>query len=68
MSSAPKQGRERLDQATIVKSALALVDRDGLEGLSMRKLGRELAVEAMALYHSSPSRSTRARADFTIVA
>jgi len=56
MSSAPKQGRERLDQATIVKSALALVDRDGLEGLSMRKLGRELAVEAMALYHYFPSK------------
>ena len=56
MSSSLKQERERLDQTTIVKSALALVDRDGLEGLSMRKLGRELAVEAMALYHYFPSK------------
>ncbi len=35
----------------IVEAALRLVDRDGLEELSMRKLGSELGVEAMALYH-----------------
>src|SRR4029077_15468006 len=27
-----------------------LADRDGLDGLSMRRLGQELGVEAMALY------------------
>ncbi len=37
-------------------AAIRLVDRDGLEGLTMRKLGRELAVEAMALYHYFPSK------------
>jgi len=31
-------------------SALNVVDRDGLSGLSMRGLGAELGVEAMALY------------------
>ncbi|MYS74614.1 TetR family transcriptional regulator [Streptomyces sp. SID5926] len=31
-------------------SALEVVDRDGLSGLSMRGLGAELGVEAMALY------------------
>jgi len=56
MSSAPKQERDRLDRDRIVKAAVALVDREGLEGLSMRKLGRELAVEAMALYHYFPSK------------
>ena len=30
--------------------AVALADRDGIEGLSMRKLGQELGVDAMALY------------------
>lgn len=35
----------------IVEAALRLVDRGGLEELSMRKLGSELGVEAMALYH-----------------
>ena len=30
--------------------AVALADRDGIEALSMRKLGQELGVDAMALY------------------
>jgi len=56
MSSPPKQARDRLDRDRIVQAAVALVDGVGLEGLSMRKLGRELAVEAMALYHYFPSK------------
>lgn len=32
-------------------AAVALVDRDGLDGLSMRRLAGELGVEAMSLYH-----------------
>ncbi|MEV5319975.1 TetR/AcrR family transcriptional regulator C-terminal domain-containing protein [Streptomyces sp. NPDC052687] len=34
----------------MLASALEIVDRDGLSGLSMRRLGAELGVEAMALY------------------
>jgi AcrR family transcriptional regulator len=34
----------------VLASALELVDREGLSGLSMRRLGAELGVEAMALY------------------
>ena len=34
----------------MLQAAVELADRDGLEGLSMRKLGQELGVEAMALY------------------
>jgi AcrR family transcriptional regulator len=30
---------------------MALADADGVEGLSMRKLAKELGVEAMSLYH-----------------
>ncbi|MEJ7792200.1 MAG: TetR/AcrR family transcriptional regulator C-terminal domain-containing protein [Gaiellaceae bacterium] len=56
MSNRTKQSRARLDRDRIVEAAVALVDRDGIEGLSMRKLGRELAVEAMALYHYFPSK------------
>lgn len=32
-------------------AALQLIDREGLDGLTMRRLGTELGVEAMALYH-----------------
>jgi AcrR family transcriptional regulator len=34
----------------IVRAALEMIDRDGVDGLSMRKLGAALGVEGMALY------------------
>ncbi|WP_285138362.1 TetR/AcrR family transcriptional regulator C-terminal domain-containing protein [Microbacterium sp. lyk4-40-TSB-66] len=40
----------RLTRESIVASALELIDREGLNGLSMRHLGKELGVEAMSLY------------------
>jgi AcrR family transcriptional regulator len=45
-----------LNRATIAAAALDLIDRDGLDALSMRRLGRALGVEAMALYHHFPSK------------
>jgi AcrR family transcriptional regulator len=39
-----------LSQERIVASALALIDREGLEGLTMDGLGAELGVTGMALY------------------
>jgi AcrR family transcriptional regulator len=35
----------------VLDAALRLIDRDGLEGFSMRKLGAALGVEAMSLYN-----------------
>jgi len=43
--------RVSLSRGVIAKTALALADEHGLAGLSMRKLGNELGVEAMSLYH-----------------
>ncbi|MET7484928.1 TetR/AcrR family transcriptional regulator C-terminal domain-containing protein [Streptomyces sp. NPDC005538] len=40
----------RLSRERVLASALDLVDREGLSALSMRRLGTELGVEAMALY------------------
>lgn len=40
-----------LSRHRIADAALALIDAVGLEGLSMRKLGAELGVEAMSLYN-----------------
>jgi len=43
--------RRRLDRRRVLEAALAVVDRDGLEALSMRRLGTELRVDPMAIYH-----------------
>lgn len=40
----------RLNRDRVLAAALDLVDREGLSALSMRRLGAELGVEAMALY------------------
>ena len=40
-----------LTRERVIAAALALIDRDGMEGLSMRRLAAELGVEAMSLYH-----------------
>jgi TetR/AcrR family tetracycline transcriptional repressor len=43
--------RVPLTRDRIVVAAVALVDADGLDALSMRKLGAALGVEAMSLYN-----------------
>ena len=48
--------RTPLTPARIAEAALALVDEAGLEGCTMRRLGAELGVEAMALYHHYPGK------------
>jgi AcrR family transcriptional regulator len=39
-----------------VTAAIALIDRDGVEGLSMRKLGAELGIRGMSLYTHVPNK------------
>lgn len=43
--------RRPLTKARVLEKAIALADEDGIEGLSMRKLGGALGVEAMSLYN-----------------
>lgn len=43
--------RAPLTRERIISAALDLVDEDGLDALSMRRLGASLGVEAMSLYH-----------------
>src|SRR5262249_31540034 len=50
--SAPASNvRAAVDRRRIAEEALRLIDADGLERLSMRRLGAELGVEGMAIYH-----------------
>jgi len=48
--------RPALTRDLIVAEALALLDAEGMEGFSMRKLAARLGVEAMSIYHHLPNR------------
>jgi AcrR family transcriptional regulator len=50
-STPAKSAAAALSHATIRKAALALIDRDGLAELSIRKLGTEMRCEGMAIYY-----------------
>ena len=45
-----EQRRTPLSRDRVLAAAIELADREGFESLTMRKLGQELGVEAMALY------------------
>lgn len=53
---APKR-RERLTREIVIAAALRLVDAEGLEALTMRRLGKILGRDAMALYRYAPNRA-----------
>ncbi len=43
--------RARLSKERVLHTAMGLADREGLESLTMRRLGQKLGVEAMSLYN-----------------
>jgi AcrR family transcriptional regulator len=47
---------EPLTRQRVLEAALRLLDQEGLEGFSMRKLGASLGVEAMSLYNHIESK------------
>ena len=46
----PEEEKQRVTRERLVKAALALVNEEGLEGLSMRALADRLEVKAASLY------------------
>lgn len=52
----PASARRPLSRERIVDAAIAFIDQHGLPGLTMRRLGTELGVEAMALYRYVPGK------------
>lgn len=52
IASTPSKARRRrpLTRDAILDAAIELADRDGLEAVTMRRLGRRVGVEAMSLY------------------
>ena len=55
---APPSARVPLDRDRIVAAAIAFIDEYGLPGLTMRRLGSILGVEAMSLYRYVPGRES----------
>lgn len=47
--------RARLTREGIELAALELIEEEGLDGFSMRKLAKKLGCEAMSIYHHFPS-------------
>jgi AcrR family transcriptional regulator len=43
--------REPLTRDRVIEAALRVMDEEGLEAVSMRRVAREVGVEAMSLYH-----------------
>ena len=52
----PERKRQRLKKDDLFATALRIVDKEGLEALTMRRLGAELGVEAASLYHHVPNK------------
>jgi len=49
--------REPLTKDRILRAALRIVDQEGLDAISMRRVGQELGVEAMSLYNHVASKA-----------
>jgi len=56
MPAAPKP-RKSLSRERIVDTAIALVDAEGLDALTMRRLGAELGMDPMAVYYYVPNKA-----------
>jgi len=50
-SAKATKNRPALTREMITRVALQFIDKHGMDGLSMRRLGKELKVEAMAIYY-----------------
>jgi AcrR family transcriptional regulator len=56
MAAKPKP-RQPLTRERIVDTAITLVDAEGLDALTMRRLGAELGMDPMAVYHYLPNKA-----------
>jgi AcrR family transcriptional regulator len=45
------KARAPLSREAVLRAAIEIADRDGIDAVTMRRLGEQLGVEAMSLYH-----------------
>jgi AcrR family transcriptional regulator len=50
-------GRVKLTREAVLAAALEIIDRDGVDGLSMRRLARALGRDPMILYRHAPNKA-----------
>jgi AcrR family transcriptional regulator len=51
------QTDERITRERVLAAALEIIDRDGVDGLSMRRLGHALGRDPMVLYRHAPNKA-----------
>jgi AcrR family transcriptional regulator len=56
-SGRPRTGETRLSREAILDAGLRIVDRDGIEAMTMRRLAAELGVNPMSIYHHLPGKA-----------
>ncbi len=56
MAVETRAGRQRLSREVLIAAALHIADKEGLDALSMRRLGAELGVDATAAYRHLPDK------------
>jgi AcrR family transcriptional regulator len=54
---APPSGNGRITRDAVLAAALEIIDRDGADGLSMRRLARALGRDPMILYRHAPGKA-----------
>lgn len=50
--------RERLDRRRVVETALRVIDKEGLDALTMRRLAEELDVDPMTVHHHAKGKDS----------
>ena len=53
----PEPGTAEVSRPLILRAALAIIDRDGVDGLSMRRLSEAVGRDPAVLYRHSPRSS-----------
>jgi AcrR family transcriptional regulator len=56
-SGRPRAGEERLSRQTILEAALRIVDTEGIDAMTMRRLASTLGVNPMSIYHHLPNKA-----------
>ncbi|WP_345384320.1 TetR family transcriptional regulator [Pseudonocardia yuanmonensis] len=54
----PRPAQPLLSYSSIVSSALAIIDEEGLEAFSLKRLAREMNVQAPSLYYHFPDKAS----------
>ena len=56
-SGTPANGSGKITRDAVLAAALEIIDRDGVDGLSMRRLARALGRDPMILYRHAPNKA-----------